>query len=139
MKLYFGPGSEIWKQFLLEHYIPEYRILGENTIIADDWDHLDDMIKQYVIGAGTGALMTSYLNPLELSFGDNEKINKGRGWYRSEENPMPGDHLAGWLTNKKWHLNEVKTKSAYTDMRLQQILFKEMARHLLYFQQVIKI
>ena len=44
-----GPGHEIWKQFLLESPIPEYNI-GETMIIADDWDHYENISKHDVIG-----------------------------------------------------------------------------------------
>ena len=136
--LYYGPGGEIWKQFLLESSIPEYNILGENIIFADDWDYFYNMSEHDVIGAGTHARMAPYLTPWELLLGENEDINSGRGWYRSKEKLAGDNPYAGYLTNKKWHLNEVIIKGEYTDTRLKQILFKEMARHLLYFQQVIK-
>merc|ERR1712243_304121 len=47
--LYDEPGGEIWKQFLLESSVPEYKILGENYIIADDWDHYHNMAEHFVI------------------------------------------------------------------------------------------
>ena len=50
--------------------------------------------------------------------GKNKEINSGRGWHRSKEK-VAGDHpYGGYLTNKKWHLNEVITTSEYTDTRL---------------------
>jgi len=79
--VYSSPGSQIWKQFLLESSIPEYNILGENYIIADDWDHYDYMTEHDVIGAG-------------------------RGWYRSKEKAAGFYPYGGYLTNKKWHFNE---------------------------------
>ena len=105
----------IWKQFLLESSIPEYNILGETMIIPDDWDHYDYITEHYVIGAGTHAVMASYLTPWELEFGKNKEINSGRGFYRSKEKVAGDNPYAGYLTNKKWHLNEVMTKSEYTD------------------------
>ena len=85
--LYRGPGSEIWKQFLLESSIPEYKILGENFIIADDWDHDFYMTEHDVIGAGTHAMMAAYLDQWELAYGENKEINSvedgtdlKRGW-----------------------------------------------------------
>ena len=105
--LYGVAGSEIWKQFLLESSIDEYKILGENYIIADDWDHYDYMTEHDVIGAGTHAQMTSSLDRLELAYGEKEEINSGRGWYRSKEKVTGRCPYAGYLTNKKWHLNEV--------------------------------
>ena len=108
--LYNVPGTEIWKQFLLESPITEYNILGENYIIADDWDHYWNMTEHDVIGAGTHAMMLSYLGPWELTFGENKEINSGRGWYRSKEKVAGKYPYGGYLTNKKWHLNEVNDK-----------------------------
>ena len=96
--LYDGPGYEIWKQFLLESAIPEYNILGETSLIADDWDHFDKITEHDVMGAGTHAWMVGYLDPISLSMGR---------WYRSKEKVAGRFPYAGYLTNKKWHLNEV--------------------------------
>ena len=115
--LYNGPGTELWKQFLLESSIPEYNILGENYIIADDWDNYYYMTEHDALGAGTHALMVSSLDPWELAYGENKEINSGRGWYRSKEKVAGKYPYGGYLTNKKWHLNEVITKSEYTDMK----------------------
>ena len=106
--LYDGPGNSWMKQHLLESSITEYNILGENMIIADDWDHYYYMSEHDVIGAGTHATMTSYLASYELEYGENEEINSGRGWYRSKEKVVGDYPYAGYLMNKKWHLNEVK-------------------------------
>ena len=109
--LYMHSYAESWKVFMLESNNSEYKILGENMIIADDWDHFYNMSEHYVIGAGTHAMMSSYLAPEELEFGENEEINSGRGWYRSKESVSGKYPYGGYLTNKKWHLNEVITKS----------------------------
>ena len=105
--LYVTPGAEIWKQFLLDSSIPEYKILGENITIPDDWDHYGYMTEHDVIGAGTHAQMKTSLGPKELSLGENKEINSGRGWYRSKEKVAGKYPYGGYLTNKKWHLNEV--------------------------------
>ena len=97
--LYGGPGTEFWKSFLMESSIPEYNILGETYLIADDWDHFDNNITEHdVIGAGTHAYMIGYLSGWEMSLGR---------WYRSKEKVAGKNPYAGYLTNKKWHLNEV--------------------------------
>ena len=97
--LYNIPGGDIWKQFLLESPIPEYKILGETMIIADDWDHFDNISLHDVIGAGTHAQMIGgNLEPYELAMGK---------WYRSKERLSGFFPYTGYLTNKKWHLNEV--------------------------------
>ena len=103
--IYFGPGSELNKQWLLESSLPEYNILGENAIIADDWDHWIWITVHDVMGAGTHAQMTYHVDWFELEFG--EKYHpEGRGWYRSKEKLFKNPY-SGYLTNKKWHLNEV--------------------------------
>ena len=66
-------------------------------------------------------------------------------WYRSKEKLVGhNNQYAGYLTNKKWHLNEVQDFSFkhLTSLIISESLilifkhFKEMAKHLLYFQQV---
>ena len=115
--LYYIPGGDIWKQFLLESPIPEYNILGENFIIPDDWELYYNISEHDVIGAGTHAYMASYLTPYYLAMGENEEINSGRGWHRSKD--KVGEYpYAGYLTNKNWHLNDVIIKSKYADTRL---------------------
>ena len=96
--LYDGPSYEIWKQFLLESPIPEYNILGETYLIADDWDHFDNITLHDAIGAGTHAQMVGSIYGLSLSMGR---------WYRSKEKVAGKYPYGGYLTNKKWHLNEV--------------------------------
>ena len=108
--LYNVPGTEIWKQFLLESSITDYNILGKSYIVADDFDHFYYMSEHDVIGAGTHAMMSSYLGPSLLKMGENKEINSGRGWYRSKEKVAGMYPYAGFLTNKKWHLNEVNNK-----------------------------
>ena len=43
-------GSYIWKEFLLESPIPEYTLLGENIIIADNMTHFYNITKYDVRG-----------------------------------------------------------------------------------------
>ena len=95
--LYTGPGDEGSKHFLLESSIPEYIILGENMIIADDWDHFKNITKHKLIGAGTHAQMVGLLWKSELALGK---------WHRSKERVTGDNPYAGYLLNKKWHLNE---------------------------------
>ena len=76
-------------------------------IVPNNFDHYDNISKYEVIGAGTHALMTAYLTTWDLYYGENKEINSGRGWYRSKEKVAGMYPYAGYLTNKKWHLNEV--------------------------------
>ena len=96
--LYDIPGADIFKKFLLDSPIPEYNILGETLIIADDWDHYNNMSLHDVIGASTHAMMTAFVSVHELDIGK---------WYRSKEKVAGDNPYTGYLTNKKWHLNEV--------------------------------
>ena len=95
--LYDGPGFEIWKQFLLESPISEYNKLGDIYLLADDWDHFSNLSK-LVISTGKYALMTGGIYEAETSLGR---------WYRSEEKVAGKYPYGGYLTTKKWHLNEV--------------------------------
>ena len=90
--LYDEPGTEIWKQFLLESSIPEYIKLGETYLIADDWDHFDNITEHDVMGAGTHAQMVGYLYPSKLAMGR---------WYRYKEKVAGMYPFSGYLTNKK--------------------------------------
>ena len=110
--IYIQAGLEDNKQWLLESPIPEYRILGENAIVSDDLDHFENMTAHDVMGAGTHARMTYFVDWWELEFGE-EYHPEGRGWYRSKEIVSGKNSYAGYLTNKKWHLNEVLAKIKY--------------------------
>ena len=95
--LYDGPGFEIWKQFLQESPTSEYNKLGDIYLLADDWDHFSNLSK-LVISTGKYALMTGGIYEAETSLGR---------WYRSEEKVAGKYPYGGYLTTKKWHLNEV--------------------------------
>ena len=96
--LYDGPGYEIWKQFLLESSNPDYNKLGETYHVADDWDHFENISKHDVMGYGTHAYIGGYVYPSDLAMGR---------WHRSKEKVDGQYPYGGYLTNKKWHLNEV--------------------------------
>ena len=96
-------ASEQWRVFMLESPIPEYGILAKNMIIADDSDHHEKIAKHDVMGNGTHAQLTPYLYPYELDMGR---------WHRSKER-FQDDPYYGFLSNKKWHLNEVITQTHY--------------------------
>ena len=96
--LYDVPGAEIWKQFLLDSPLPEYNKLGETYLIADDYDHFYNISRDDVIGAGTHAQLAGGLTLTELDLGR---------WYRSREKVAGMNPYGGYLTNKKWNLNEV--------------------------------
>ena len=96
--LYGLPGTEFWKQFLLESSIPEYNKLGETFLIPDNWDHYYNITEHDVIGTGTHAWLGGYLFPKEKAMGR---------WHRSKEKVSGDNPFGGYLTNKKWNLNEV--------------------------------
>ena len=84
---------------MLESPIPEYGILAKNMICTYDFDHFDKISEYDVIGNGTHALLTPYLEKYELAMGR---------WYRSKEKFEDYPYY-GYLSNKKWYLNEVIT------------------------------
>ena len=124
--LYLAPGSEIWRQWLSESDILEYRKIAESMIITKSWEQYNAVTRNEMLSRGTHARMTSYMQPEELAWAtevdDDQgvtivsteymtqkgeyKYNHGRGYYRGEMvvGKIPG---GGYLTNKKWHLNEV--------------------------------
>ena len=111
--LYMTPGSQIWRQMLSQSDIPEYRKIAESMIITKSWDQFNAMTKNEMLSRGTHATMRSSLSPEEVDWPteyDHDqgryKYNSGRGFYRGEKvvGKIPG---GGYLTNKKWHLNEV--------------------------------
>ena len=111
--LYIYPGFHFYKQLLLDSPILEYRILGENAIIADDWDHFFNITAHDVLGAGTHARITYFVELYQLQLGE-EYHPDGRGWYRSKDIVYGRNPYAGYLTNKKWHLNEVLSRIKYS-------------------------
>ena len=111
--LYYVPGMESAKWGLLASPILEYRLLGENTIIADDISHFWNITKHDALGAGTHAQLNYFVDVDEVELGKTYHP-EGTGWYRSKDT-VPGDFpYAGYITNKKWHLNEVLSKIIYT-------------------------
>ena len=111
--VYMGISDHIWKQWLSQSDIPEYRKIAETMIISKSYDEYDEMIKEELLSQGTHALMQSYMWPYVLVWATEYdhvqgryKYNSGRGFYRGEKvvGKIPG---GGYLTNKKWHLNEV--------------------------------
>ena len=99
--LYDLPGSEWFKQFLLESTIPDYKILGERFIVADTWNQYWNMSEYDVLSAGTHANWAPYITTTELDMGR---------WHRSKET-FQEDPYVGFLSNKKWYLNEVITQT----------------------------
>ena len=94
--LFIRPGGVYWVQFLANSPIPEYQTLSKSMMIAKDWDEFFDSIEHGIIGNGTHAIMGSYLTLWEKSL--------GRWW---KGNLVMGDYpYAGYLSDKKWHLNE---------------------------------
>ena len=126
--LYMWPTAQLWKQMLSQSDNPEHRKIAESMIITKSWDQFDAMTKNEMLSRGTHAYMTSYLSPSYLDWAkevdDDQgvtivsteymtqkgeyKYNHGRGYYRGEKVVLTGNTgLGGYLTHKKWHLNEV--------------------------------
>ena len=126
--LFMASKTDIWKQWLSQHYIPEYRKIGENMILSDSWSQYYALIKNDLLSRGTHAMLKAFLGQrmerwsrevdpdqgvtiisTEYMTQKGEyKYNHGRGYYRGEMVVLAGKmDEAGYLTNKKWHLNEV--------------------------------
>ena len=115
--LYDGPNGHMWKQLLSQSDILEYRKIAETMIITKSRDHFEEMTKNEMLSQGTHAQMRSYIYPDQLAWGteydhgkEKYKYNRGRGYYKGEKlsGIIP---TGGYLTNKKWHLNEVDNKT----------------------------
>ena len=98
------PWSTFFRDFLAQSPIPAHQKLSETIISPKDWDEFDDFTKNYVMGKGTMAQVTSYLWEEELALGK---------WWRSKERVSGFNPNAGYLSNKKWHLNEVRCASSF--------------------------
>ena len=96
--VYVSPGNYIWKQFLENSPIPAYKKLGETIQTPKDWTDLRLYGQHHVIGNGTHARLSSRLYAFES--------DSGR-WYRSRETLVGNNPIVGYLSNKKWYLNEV--------------------------------
>ena len=93
--------------------VPEYNILGENAIVAKNYEEYENTTANDILGAGTHAKMSFFLDQWELEYG--EKYHpEGKGWYRSKEEVSGRTPYAGFLTHKKWILNEVLSKIKYS-------------------------
>ena len=121
--VYLWPDAQIWRQWLSQSDIPEYRKIAETMIITKSWYQYYDMTENGLLSQGTHARICSYMEPDELDWGteyDHDlgmyKYNSGRGYYRGEmlSGKVP---VAGYLTHKKWHLNEVTIEHCNTEQR----------------------
>ena len=103
--LYEIPVGYIWKQFLAKSPNQDYNKLAETMYITKDWDEYDYYSEHNVIGKGTHSQMISYITVTELAMGR---------WYRSKEKVSGKYPYGGYLTNKKWYLNEVRKATVLT-------------------------
>ena len=106
-------GEQV-RQPMLNSPIPEMKILGENAVVADNWDQYDDMMRYDIMGAGTHAIINYWIDWTANEIGkEYHPDNRIRSWYNSKEE-VPGSPYAGYIANKKLHLNEVLSKIKYT-------------------------
>ena len=90
------PGGEFWVRFFANSHIPEYQTLSKRLILANDWDEFNHLTEHGIIGNGTHAQMSYGLDSWEKSL--------GRWW---KGNLVLGNFpYVGYLSDKKWHLNE---------------------------------
>ena len=96
MTLFVIPGGEYWVQFLANSPIPEYKTLSESMIIPEDWYQYNHLIEHGIIGNGTHAYMSSYQSQWEKSLGR---------WWQGDL-VLGNFPYGGYLSDKKWYLNE---------------------------------
>ena len=89
LRVYMAPGSEIWRQWLKQSDIPEYRKIAESMIIPADDSNYHAMTRNELLTQRTHAVIKSYMIPGELRlttqynpYRENYKYNRGRGYYR---------------------------------------------------------
>ena len=129
--LYLWPGAQLLRQLLSQFDNPEYRKIEENMFITKSLTQFYAMTKNELLIGGTHAMMRSSLFPDELAWAteyDHDqgryKRNSGRGFYRGERVVLGGLlREAGWLTHKKWHLNEVINEHSHcsTESKLSSL------------------
>ena len=107
-------GEQV-REPMLTSPIPEMKILGENAVVADNWDQYDDMMRYDIMGAGTHAIINYWIDWTANEIGkEYHPDNRIRSWYNSKEEVLGWSPYAGYIANKKWHLNEVLSKIKYT-------------------------
>ena len=96
LPLFVSPGGEYWEQFLSSSPIPEYQTLSKRLKVPNYWPEFYNLIEHGVIGNGTQAYK---------SFGLTRWMKSLGRWWKG--NLVLGDYpYAGYLSDKKWHLNE---------------------------------
>ena len=100
--LFNEPTGKIWKQTLEQSILPEYKKLAETFYTHWSWREYDYFIQKHLLTDGTHALLQSFSNS------NLRRAAQVRGWYtRSKEKLRGHNPFGGYLSNKKWHLNEV--------------------------------
>ena len=92
-------GGHIFKHILSQSSLHDYNKLAKTMYVPTTWEEETDVITYKILGNGTHAFLGSYMIEYYL------KMAK---WHRSQEK-LKGIHpFAGYISNKKWHLNEVE-------------------------------
>ena len=96
---FFQPGQDIWIQFFSASSDPIYQEISRRSIISEDWDDYEDMVRKTL---STGM----YANMATIPWWFNS-TDEFKDWYRSTET-VGGDYqYEVHLTNKKWPLKKV--------------------------------
>ena len=123
--LYETPTSQNRRQGMFKSSKEDYRKIGETLFITESYEQYNNMTKNELLSHGTHAMMRPYMMKYELTWAteyDHDqgkyKYNKGRGFYRGEKvsGLLSG---GGYLTNKKWHLNEVENEEKMSSLSLK--------------------
>ena len=106
------PGADLWKQFMSKSSILKYNHLAEQTVESTDFDDYIFNYLQQALCTGDYAVMVSELPDwaveyLDLTAKGCPEILPNRVWYRSKETLEGKYPYGGYISNKKWYLNEV--------------------------------
>ena len=95
--VFFGHRGQNWIDFFANSKIQAYQDLSKSMILAKSWyDYNDRLIPEGIIENGTHAFVHYGLQPWDLDLGR---------WWKGDL--VVGNYgYAGYLSNKKWHLNK---------------------------------
>ena len=94
---YYGPGTEIWRQFFAASSDPNYQEISRRFVSAKDWYEYWIMGRK-VISTGMYAQLGTF---------PYASIKEYNDWYRSIETISGTFPYQVHLSNKKWPLKKV--------------------------------
>ena len=95
MTVYGEPGAQLWETFLASSPQTAYQSLSKTFYCVDDWDEFWRDWDSLVMEEGTHAVISHIMEAAP-------------GRYRAKETIAGVFPYTGFLTNKKWLLNEAR-------------------------------